>query len=106
MSGGVMCTEHDELTYGCEEDIPGNCPCEDDDCENGPHVYTHVCTRDEFHDGEHWCCCGRRWTSEGETHPEALSAPLPSPGGTHTNPTDSDAPRAAGAAETTQGQQP
>lgn len=44
--------------------------------------------------------------SEGETHPEALSAPLQSPGGTHTNPTGSGAPRAAGAAETTQGQQP
>lgn len=72
----VMSTDHDDLTYGCEESTPGNCPCEDDNCENSPHTYEHVCTRDEFHDGEHWCCCGRTWTtaldaaavlSEGET---------------------------------------
>lgn len=44
-----------------------------------------------------------RWVS-GWTPQEALSAPLPSPGGTHTNPTDSDAPRATGVAETTQGE--
>lgn len=58
---GVMSPDHDDLTYGCEESIPGNCPCEDDNCENDPHLYEHVCTLDEFHVGPHGCCCGRIW---------------------------------------------
>ena len=65
-------------------------------------------TRNCSYPGSDGPCVGKhhgRWVS-GWTRQEPLSASLPSPGGTHTNPTDSGAPRAAGAAETTQGQQP
>lgn len=63
----VQATDHDEVTYGCDESIPGNCPCDDDDWCGGDHPYEHICVHDEFHDGRHRCCCGRNWQTEGPT---------------------------------------
>lgn len=58
---GLQPTGHDEVIYGCNESIPGNCSCEDDDW-NGTHPYEHICVFDEFHEGRHVCCCGRNWS--------------------------------------------
>jgi len=61
-----MNTEPDDAIYGCDESIPGNCPCDDDDC-GGDHPYEHICQGDEFHDGRHACCCGRNWAATQPT---------------------------------------
>lgn len=49
--------------YGCDESIPGNCRCDEDNSGQcgTEHPYEHICTLDEFHDGRHYCCCGRNW---------------------------------------------
>lgn len=58
---GVQTTDHDEVTYGCDESIPGNCACDGDGWCGGDHPYEHICGYDEFHNGRHRCCCGRIW---------------------------------------------
>lgn len=60
-----MNTEPDDAIYGCDESIPGNCPCDDTDQCGADHPYEHICQRDEFHDDRHFCCCGRNWAAIG-----------------------------------------
>lgn len=74
----LLPTGHDEVTYGCDGSIPGNCPCDNDNgwC-GGDHSYEHLCQFDEFHDGRHICCCGRNWDEELSHCVECGAAPRP-----------------------------